>query len=741
MTIKIIIDRNIPEYDKFISGLKSDLEIIEFTCTNINASRVGFVWENSMKLMPFGETSYMGSRWFTQEFVNFIEMNPNIKIDLITCNLSSVDFIEELNRIRLLYPNVTIEYSLDQTGFIPGNWILESSGIDIKGIYFTEKIDNWRHTLLYLPFNPIFNKKPIKFNTPATIKSIANSGYTGAEISNVVNVFSTNNAFAGLKSDGSVVTWGDINYGGNYTGVHLNSNVVNIFSNYCAFAALKSDGSVVTWGDINYGGNFSVVTYDANWNLIYTSIASNLSSGVVNIFSNYGAFAALKSDGSVVTWGFGYNGGNSSGVYLNSNVVNVFSTCYAFAALKSDGSVVTWGDINSGGNYTGVYLNSNVVNVFSTGSAFAALKSDGSVVTWGDINNGGNSSGVYLNSNVVNIFSNYCAFAALKSDGSVVTWGSAYSGGNSSGVYLNSNVVNIFSTENAFAALKSDGSVVTWGSEYYGGNSSGVYLNSNVVNIFSNSGMMGNDAFAALKSDGSVVTWGWNVTQPVLSSGVVNIFSRYSGFAALKEDGSVVAFNTSFGSNSSSSTGLSITYAYGSSYNFVYVSSPHPIPRTPTFLSKSQGRLNFLQRDFTTSNITSYEYKIDVIKSYEYKKISENNYEIDISLGWNIVNSNNIITDLSGTKSYFLKLRARNSTAPSDYNSFLVESNSNGQILLAAYITETVPASAPVAISAICFPAGTLIDTDQGKICIELIDKNVNTIRGMKIVGITETVS
>jgi hypothetical protein len=158
MTIKIIIDRNIPEYDKFISGLKGDIEIIEFTCTNINASRVGFVWENSMKLMPFGETSYMGSRWFTQEFVNFIELNPTIIIDLITCNLSSVDFIEELNRIRLLYPNVTIEYSLDQTGSLPGNWILESSGIDIKGIYFTEKIDNWRHTLLYISYSSFLTK-------------------------------------------------------------------------------------------------------------------------------------------------------------------------------------------------------------------------------------------------------------------------------------------------------------------------------------------------------------------------------------------------------------------------------------------------------------------------------------------------------------------------------------------------------------------------------------------------------
>jgi hypothetical protein len=214
---------------------------IDFTSSNINASRVGFVWENNMRIMPFGKTPYMGSRWFTQEFVNFIELNPNIIIDLITCNLSSVDFIEDLNRIRLLYPNVTIEYSLDETGNLPGNWILESTGIDIKQIYFITKIDSWRHTLYYLSYGSIFNKKSIKFITPATIKGIANSGYTGTDISEVLNICITSLAFAALKSDGSVVTWGDSGYGGDSssTGSSLNSGVVNIFSNGFNFCRIR----------------------------------------------------------------------------------------------------------------------------------------------------------------------------------------------------------------------------------------------------------------------------------------------------------------------------------------------------------------------------------------------------------------------------------------------------------------------------------------------------------------------
>ncbi|NBO32660.1 MAG: calx-beta domain protein, partial [Cyanobacteria bacterium WB6_1B_304] len=78
------------------------------------------------------------------------------------------------------------------------------------------------------------------------------------------------------------------------------------------------------------------------------------------------AFAALKSDGSVVTWGYSSYGGDSSGVSsrLTSGVTQIFSTRTAFAALKSDGSVVTWGDSSNGGDSSSVSsrLSSGVVS-------------------------------------------------------------------------------------------------------------------------------------------------------------------------------------------------------------------------------------------------------------------------------------------------------------------------------------------------------------------------------------------
>ena len=126
--------------------------------------------------------------------------------------------------------------------------------------------------------------------------------------------------------------------------------------NEWAFAALKEDGSVVAWGDTQYGGDIS-------------SVSADLQSGVTQLFSAGLAFAALKQDGSVITWGHSSWGGDSSSVSadLQSGVTQLFSTRYAFAAVKEDGSVVAWGDTQYGGDSSNVStdLQSGVTQIFS----------------------------------------------------------------------------------------------------------------------------------------------------------------------------------------------------------------------------------------------------------------------------------------------------------------------------------------------------------------------------------------
>ena len=379
-------------------------------------------------------------------------------------------------------------------------------------------------------------------------------------------------AFAALKPDGSVVTWGHADRGGDSSSVSssLSSGVSAIYSTRYAFAALKTNGSVVTWGDSSEGGDSS-------------SVSSLLSSGVSVIHSTQRAFAALKTDGSVVTWGVAtpWNyGADSSSVSssLSSGVSKIYSNTFAFAALKTDGSVVGWGIQEKGGDAGKVYifagswiidsdvsdhLTSGVTEIYSTNEAFAALKTDGSVVTWGLPDQGGDSSTLYpagssLSSGVLEIVGIQIgwingAFAALKNDGSVVTWGNSEHGGALQSALTG--VSKIYSNMYSFAALKTNGSVVTWGNSNYGGDSSSVSssLSSGVSKIYSTL-----YAFAALKTDGSVVTWGGHggdssSVSSSLSSGVSEIYFNKYAFAAVKDDGSVVTWShPNLGGDSSS---------------------------------------------------------------------------------------------------------------------------------------------------------------------------------------------
>ena len=175
-----------------------------------------------------------------------------------------------------------------------------------------------------------------------------------------------------------------------------------------AFAGILGDGSVMTWGDADCGGDCSAV--------------QDRLCGVQQIQSNNSAFAAILGDGSVIAWGRAGNGGDSSAVKDRLiGVQHVQSTKYAFAAILGNGSVVTWGDAGSGGDCSAVqHQLSGVQQIQSTDSAFAAVLGDGSVITWGGAFHGGDSSAVQDRlQNVQQVQSTHFAFAAILGDGSM----------------------------------------------------------------------------------------------------------------------------------------------------------------------------------------------------------------------------------------------------------------------------------------------------------------------------------
>ncbi|OLP82183.1 hypothetical protein AK812_SmicGene37179 [Symbiodinium microadriaticum] len=67
-------------------------------------------------------------------------------------------------------------------------------------------------------------------------------------------------AFAAILGDGSVITWGDADDGGDSSAVQDQlRDVQQIQASNGAFAAILGDGSVVTWGDAEFGGHSSAV--------------------------------------------------------------------------------------------------------------------------------------------------------------------------------------------------------------------------------------------------------------------------------------------------------------------------------------------------------------------------------------------------------------------------------------------------------------------------------------------------
>ena len=331
-----------------------------------------------------------------------------------------------------------------------------------------------------------------------------------------------------MKSDNSVVTWGDSENGGDSSLVELN-NITNLLSTETAFAALKEDNSVVSivsWGNASTTGQLN--TYEDQ---LLTTIqpynfppSSDLKKNYtynsdVNIVNSIGKNAKLTiiTDNNskiekiiVVDPGFGYaandqiyftltledgSRGNINLILEEDSVTNlevedikqIFATKEAFAALKSNGNVYTWGDSDYGGDSSLVSSELiNITNIYSTERAFAALNSDGNVITWGDSNYGGDSSDVSSKLIITNIFSTSKAFVALDNNNTVVaTWGDENSGGDSTDVLSELiNIINIYSTETSFAALKRNQNVVTWGEIIYDNKNSNIKNISNGFNYY-----------------------------------------------------------------------------------------------------------------------------------------------------------------------------------------------------------------------------------------------------------------
>jgi len=370
-----------------------------------------------------------------------------------------------------------------------------------------------------------------------------------------------------LKSDGTLWAWGINDRGqlGDGTNTLRNTPVqvfgggntwVAIAARFNHTVALKSDGTLWTWGSNFYGQLGDATNTDRNAP-VQTSGGGNI---WVAIAAGDNHTVALKSDGTLWTWGYNFYGqlGDSSNTNRNTPVevsggettwVAIAAGYVHTVAMKSDGTFLAWGYNQNGqlGDGTNIHRNTPV-QVFGAGNTWVAiaagyahtvaLKSDGTLWVWGrnDFGQLGDGTNTQRNTPVqvsgggntwVAIAAGWYHTVALKSDGSLWAWGYNANGQLGDGTNTDSNTpVQVFAKNtqwvaiaaggNHTVALKSGGSLWAWGRNDFGQLGDGTFTDSNMPVQVSGGGntwvaiAAGWYHTVALKSDGTLWAWGYN---------------------------------------------------------------------------------------------------------------------------------------------------------------------------------------------------------------------------------------
>lgn len=321
----------------------------------------------------------------------------------------------------------------------------------------------------------------------------------------------------GLKSDGSVWTWGNNYYGQLGDGTTKNrayqkqiiaNGVIKIAAGGQSAFAVKSDGSLWTWGINDYGQIIGSTNRKTPTKLI--------SSGVKDVAAGYNHTLILKTDGSLWACGDGHYGklGNNNNyttsvpiLIIADGVTSIAAGKHHSLAIKQDGSLWAWGNNVHGqlGNgtevdiFTPLKIINNSVQTVSAGAYFTlATKTDGSLWTWGENSYGqlgdGDIRTIRLPKQVIaggvqSVTAYDSHMLILKTNGSL--WASGYNNysqiGDSTTInrkipvqIISNGIQMIVAGENHSMAVKTDGSLWSWGRNNYGQHGDGTRVDKTV---------------------------------------------------------------------------------------------------------------------------------------------------------------------------------------------------------------------------------------------------------------------
>jgi len=294
-------------------------------------------------------------------------------------------------------------------------------------------------------------KSPVKIMDD-TVAAYAGSGFSMA-----------------IRGDGSLWAWGFNAFGqlgdgtdeDKHIPVKIMDDVTSVSMGVIFTLAVKKDGSLWGWGH-NFYGQLGIGTRsESNWDA--NPIPVKIMEDVVQVSAGGHYAAAVKSDGSLWTWGenrYGQLGDGTVTYYDNvhyklidnnklspqkimDDVVQVSTGSNKTMAIKSDGSLWAWGWGGFGqlGNgteedkYLPVKIMEDVVYVSSErGSYFTmAIKNDGSLWGWGlnfvgilvrPENSGDTVSvPVKIMEDIIHVDVGVNYATAIKKDGSFWIWG------------------------------------------------------------------------------------------------------------------------------------------------------------------------------------------------------------------------------------------------------------------------------------------------------------------------------
>lgn len=287
-------------------------------------------------------------------------------------------------------------------------------------------------------------------NTPQPVSLNEVVAASGAETHTVV-----------LRSDGTVWGWGRNEFGDLALGTTASpkntpvqarniSGVIAVAAGIEFSLALKSDGTVWGWGSNTFGTLTQPFTGQDAVHSKTLPIQLRDLNNIVAIGAAGSSAAALRSDGTVWSWGMGSHGqlGDGSNVatyipVMARNLTDVVAISVGYdhkVALKSDGALWAWGDRficgTTSDSKVPVLIGgiNDVVSIISGAFHAIAKKSDGTAWSWGiDSTYCVLGNAVCINKNTpteVVAVRGAIAFSAgdyhsiaLKPDGTVWSWG------------------------------------------------------------------------------------------------------------------------------------------------------------------------------------------------------------------------------------------------------------------------------------------------------------------------------